>query len=556
MMAQRNSFINGIGLTEANLLIHLLNNDDTDDDNQLNLVKHYAYYREKEFSKCCQAKRACLYSVETFKALTQNLMSSAHLSTVNTHNPISAILLQECWIDDSAIDSLAMFNLKDYNMVYQTNIHTTILIYIHKQFKYTLIDTINQNATGWEYLCVEMSHRTPHFQKYLFCNVYRKPGEIVDEMNGFLVEFSTLLQKVKNLNKLSYICGDYNIDLLKLKVNPRFGEFFDHIISSRFFPKITLPTRFSDQSATLIDNVFSTNIEEKEVSGILLNHISDYQLLFTYIENLSYIEKVSKFINIQKTDPLSVDNFINELREDNIYDRMHQPLDTNPNDSYEIFITHFQLAKDKHLPMKSVRYQKRKHKKSKWMTTGILNSINTKDGLYKTLLKTGTNNDDYRVAKANFKRYRDILRNSIKRAKMLYYKRTFNLYQNDVKKLGHLSKRLYNRKKRQELPIEFIWNDRIISDLDEIANKFNTYFINIGHSLSEQIHATRSSDEYLNNRTNTVIQIIKKYLVLPESLWETVMTQYSRLKQTWQLIINICIHSECKHLTYRSATIC
>ena len=33
------------------------------------------------------------------------------------------------------------------------------------------------------------------------------------------------------------------------------------------------------------------------------------------------------------------------------------------------------------------------------MTTGILNSINTKDGLYKTILKTGTHNDGYRVAK-------------------------------------------------------------------------------------------------------------------------------------------------------------
>ena len=169
---------------------------------------------------------------------------------------------------------------------------------------------------------------------------------------------------MKSLNKLSYICGDYNIDLLKLKVNPRFNEFFDHIISSRFFPKITLPTRFSDQSATLIDIVFSTNNEENEVSGILLIHISDHQLLFTDIENLSYIEKVPKFINIQKTDPLSVDNFINELSEDNIYDRMHQPLDTNPTDNYEIFITHFQLAKYKQLPMKSVRYQK-KHKNSK-----------------------------------------------------------------------------------------------------------------------------------------------------------------------------------------------
>ena len=508
MMAQRNSFINGIGLTEANSLIHLLNNDDTDDDNELHLIKHSAYYGENEFSKLLSSKAGMSIISGNIQSINAKFDGfSSFVDRVNTHNPISAILLQECWIDDSAIDSLALFNLKDYNMVYQSSRccrHGGLLIYIHKQFKYTLIDTINQDATGWEYLCVEMSHRTPHSQKYLLCNVYRKPGESVDDMNAFIAEFSTLLQRVKNLNKLSYICGDYNIDLLKVKINHRFGEFFDNIISSGFFPKITLPTRFSDHSATLIDNVFSTNIEEKEVSGILLNHISDHQLLFTHIENLSYIEKVPKFINIQKTDPISVDNFVNELREQNIYERMHQPLDTNPNDNYEIFITQFQLAKNKHLPIKRVRYQKRKHKKSKWMTTGILNSINTKDGLYKTLLKTDTNSDDYRIAKANFKRYREILRNSIKRAKMLYYKRTFNLYQNDVKKTWTLIKETLQQKKKQELPAEFIWNDQIITDLDEIANKFNTYFINIGHSLSEQIHATRSSDEYLSNRTNTI----------------------------------------------------
>ena len=198
----------------------------------------------------------------------------------------------------------------------------------------------------------------------------------------------------------------------------------------------------------MIDNVFSTSIEEKEVSGILLDHISDHQLLFTFIENLTYIEKVPKFINIQKTDPLSVDNFRNELREQNMYDRMHQPLDSNPNDNYEIFITLFQLAKNKHLPMKSVRYQKRKHKKSKWMTTGILNSINTKDGLYKTLLKTDSNTDDYNVAKANIKRYREILRNRLKKANM-YYKGTFNLYQNNVKKTWALIREILQQKKKQ-----------------------------------------------------------------------------------------------------------
>ena len=129
---------------------------------------------------------------------------------------------------------------------------------------------------------------------------------------------------------------------------------------------------------------------------------------------------------------------------------------TKHNDDYEIFITLFQLAKNIHLLMKSVRYQIRKHKKSKWMTTGILNSINTKDGLYKTLLKTYTNTDDYNVAKDNFKRYREILSNNIKRAKMLYYKRTFNLYQNDAKKTWALIKETLQQKKKQELPTEFI----------------------------------------------------------------------------------------------------
>ena len=59
-----------------------------------------------------------------------------------------------------------------------------------------------------------MSHRTPHSQEYLLYNVYRQPGEIVDEINAFLAKFSTFLQMVKNVNKLSDICGDYNIDLL------------------------------------------------------------------------------------------------------------------------------------------------------------------------------------------------------------------------------------------------------------------------------------------------------------------------------------------------------
>ena len=59
-MVQHNSFIDGIGLTETNSLIHLLDNNDTDDDNEAPIIKHSAYYGENEFSTMLAYKAGLL----------------------------------------------------------------------------------------------------------------------------------------------------------------------------------------------------------------------------------------------------------------------------------------------------------------------------------------------------------------------------------------------------------------------------------------------------------------------------------------------------------------
>ena len=128
--------------------------DTTDDDNQLHLVKHSVYYGENEFSKLLSSKAGMSILSGSIQSINAKFNEfSSFVDRVNTHNTISAILLQECWIDDSALDSLALFNLKEYDMVYQSSRccrHGGLLIYIHKQFKYTQIDTISQDATGWD----------------------------------------------------------------------------------------------------------------------------------------------------------------------------------------------------------------------------------------------------------------------------------------------------------------------------------------------------------------------------------------------------------------------
>ena len=55
-----------------------------------------------------------------------------------------------------------------------------------------------------------------------------------------MMEFnSTLLENHTNSQKV-YMCGDYNVDLLKLSSTPFNENYFDNILSAGYIPKITL----------------------------------------------------------------------------------------------------------------------------------------------------------------------------------------------------------------------------------------------------------------------------------------------------------------------------
>ena len=117
-MAQHNSFIDGIGLTETNSLIHLLDNNDTDDNNEAPIIKHSAYYGENEFSTMLAYKAGLSIlsgNIQSINAKFDDFES--FVSRVNTSHPISAICLQECWLDEKDTDSINLFNLSDYRPI-------------------------------------------------------------------------------------------------------------------------------------------------------------------------------------------------------------------------------------------------------------------------------------------------------------------------------------------------------------------------------------------------------------------------------------------------------
>ena len=107
-------------------------------------------------------------------------------------------------------------------MLYQSGrccAHGGLLIYIQNGLECTTVTELNISSTGWEYLCVEVCERKPHSKKYTICNVYRTPSDIVKDLSTFREEFSTLLSNMKAMKHACYVCGTYNVDLLKAKTN-------------------------------------------------------------------------------------------------------------------------------------------------------------------------------------------------------------------------------------------------------------------------------------------------------------------------------------------------
>ena len=74
---------------------------------------------------------------------------------------------------------------------------------------------------------------------------------------------------------------------------------------------------------------------------------------------------------------------------------------------------------------KLVKFNKKKHNRSKWITQGILNSINYRYKMYNKLKYTPTNSTTFLNLRVNLRTYNKILNTSINKAKSSYYHRCF-----------------------------------------------------------------------------------------------------------------------------------
>ena len=216
-------------------------------------------------------------------------------------------------------------------------------------------------------------------------------------------------------------------------------------------------------------------------------------------------------LGIQK----SINKFKSEINDAGICYMLNTTNHANPNDNLNILNEVISKAKDKHLPVRMIKFSKYKHGKSQWITKGIIRSIAYKDKLYMKLKQTPTDSDQYINHKINFATYQRIVKKFIRNAKKTYYQNRFEKCKNDIKQTWCTIKEVINRtSKKLEFPDHFLIDNKLITDTSVIANKFNYFFTNVGPKLVAEITNTDNANfmDYLHNPIYYIISHSNQFL--------------------------------------------
>ena len=114
-------------------------------------------------------------------------------------------------------------------------------------------------------------------------------------------------------NKLCYICGDFNLDLLKHDTVSKIDEFLANFFDHNMFPLIDRPTRITSYFVTLFDNIFTNVFDNKIKSGIFVSDIKDHYPVFQITSSVSIKSRSCRTIYNRSFNKCNMHTFVNRV---------------------------------------------------------------------------------------------------------------------------------------------------------------------------------------------------------------------------------------------------
>ena len=381
-------------------------------------------------------------------------------------------------------------------------------LYVNNSFDAFERNEFKIQCNEFEAVWIEIKNKK---SKNIVCGcVYRHPRDDNENMNDFMKYMESTLKSISKENKEIYVCGDFNIDLLKLDSKTNHMAFYNLMQSNGLIPYIVHPSRVVEgQMPSLIDNIFSNNVNDFVSSGNIYFNLSEHFSQFASMKR----DKIDfKKITMYGRDR---SNFSADHFRDDVSIQQWSSSGTDVNVLTGDFLWRITGCTDRHAPVKKLSPKDVKLRLKPWITTHIRKLIKIRDRLY---ARKNREPENTRV-KEVYNRCRNKVKNEIFKSKKKYQKSYFVKYNTDIKKTWEGIRKLVNVKKSTDFSISQLHiNGNIVDDPETISNSFNTFFSNVGPNTEKSVPKVPhlSPTYFLKNRNqfNFIITHISEQEIL------------------------------------------
>uniref|UniRef100_A0A3B3B6W1 Reverse transcriptase domain-containing protein n=1 Tax=Oryzias melastigma TaxID=30732 RepID=A0A3B3B6W1_ORYME len=427
------------------------------------------YYSEEEFNSKVDLQN--FFSLVHFNCRSLY----ANINKINDYlaafkSKFSVIAFSETWLNMEKGDDLGINGYRLFHTDRPEKRGGGVALYVDYKYNCEMVENMSVAIDDLlESVAIEIQLETNR-SVIIFC-VYRAQGSKIEEFQKKLSELIDILPPQKSL----MLCGDFNMDFMNPQDCITIKEFVNEMYCKHVFPVITRPTRVTSTGATLLDNIFLNEIQNITQNGILLSDLSDHLPIFIVCQLKPLVktpkDKTPKFIRMR------TQREINLFRQDLVNFDWDSVCVTDVNEAYEIFVKNYVNLYNKNCPFKLKKTSTFVNKP--WITPGLQKACRKKNKMYGNFVKYRT-----KTLEVKYKTYKNRLTTIMRRAEKDYYKNKLEKNKHNNKGIWKTLKEVSNRHSQDKrIPEYFVHEGKVINDQTQIANEFNSFFVNVGTNI-------------------------------------------------------------------------
>ena len=375
-----------------------------------------------------------------------------------------------------------------------------------------------------------MEIKTKSGKKIIVGSLYHSPNTKETKLINHVQ--NTIVKCTSALWDMDIVMGmDHNLDLLELNNHKGTRLFYDKMVELELIPSITRPTRITNHSATLIDNIFVRRSLQKDFdSSIIISDISDH------LPSI-FLAKQTK---VRITDPIEFESRgLSETKIGKIKKRLdevdwHGILNSDSSsNNFDMLMKTINATMDQEAPLRTIRCSGKQRFVEPWIMTGLDNSARTVRKLYRRTLQSDANLE----ALEKYRTYRNMY-NHTKRLMMVnYYKTKCEEYKTNTKRLWEVLNRAVGKSKNAGISISHLTVDGIkVFDKKAITNEFGRFYAIMGKDLAGNIN----NQDYLIKIERNPRSILLKHTT-QEEIRKLIEGLPNKTSSGWDGISNILL---------------